>query len=97
MAAIGAVQNGLWSSSTTWPGGVFPTSADDVFANTRTVYIDQNINVLSLNTTASGVGGSAGGLFYNTVSISITAGTILPGTTNCLDRKSTRLNSSHRL
>ena len=84
MAAIGAVQNGLWSSSTTWPGGVFPTSADDVFANTRTVYIDQNINVLSLNTTASGVGGSAGGLFYYTGSISITAGTILPGTTNCL-------------
>lgn len=84
MAAIGAVQNGLWSSSTTWPGGVFPTAADDVFANTRTVYIDQNINVLSLNTTASGAGGSTGGLFYNTGSISITAGIIRPGTTNVL-------------
>lgn len=84
MAAIGAVQNGLWSSSTTWPGGVFPTAVDDVFANTRTVYIDQDINVLSLNTTASGAGGSAGGLFYNTGSISITANTIRPGTTNVL-------------
>lgn len=84
MAIIGAVQNGMWSSSTTWPGGVLPTAADDVFANTRTVYIDQNINVLSLNTTASGAGGSPGGLFYNTGSVNITALNILPGTTSVL-------------
>ena len=84
MAIIGAIQNGLWSSAATWPGGVFPNGDDDVFANTRTVYIDQDINVLSLNTTASGGGGSAGGLFYNTGSVSITALNILPGTTSVL-------------
>jgi len=83
MAIINAANNGNWSSSSTWPGGVFPTVSDDVFANNRTVYIDQDINVNSLNTVA-GTGGVAGGLFYNTGSISITAGTILPGTTNCL-------------
>ena len=83
MAIINAAANGLWSSSTTWPGGVLPTAADDVFANNRTVYIDQNINVLSLNTTA-GAGGVAGGLFYNTGSVSITALRILPGTTSVL-------------
>lgn len=84
MAIVAAIQNGLWSSSTTWPGGVLPTTADDVFANSRTVYINQDINVLSLNTTASGVGGSASGLFYNTGSVSITALRILPGTTSVL-------------
>jgi hypothetical protein len=83
MAIINAANNGNWSNSNTWPSGIFPTSNDDVYANTRTVYIDQNINVNSLNTTA-GTGGTAGGLFYNTGSISITAGTIMPGTTNVL-------------
>jgi hypothetical protein len=84
MAVIGAIANGLWSSSSTWPGGVFPTAVDDVFANSRTVYIDQNINVLSLNTTASGAGGAASGLFYNTGSVNITTNRILPGTTSVL-------------
>lgn len=84
MATIAAIANGAWSNSSTWFNNVFPTSADDVFANTRTVYINQDINVKSLNTTASGVGGIAGGLFYNTGSISITAGEILPGTTSVL-------------
>lgn len=83
MAIINAANNGAWSNSNTWPSGIFPTVLDDVYANTRTVYIDQNINVKSLNTTA-GTGGTAGGLFYNTGSISITASTIMPGTTNVL-------------
>jgi len=82
MALIGAQANGLWSSPSTWPGGVLPTAADDVFANSRTVYIDQDINVNSLNTTPFGA--LSGGLFYNTGSVNITANSILPGTTSVL-------------
>ena len=64
---------------------VFPTSADDVFANNRTIYIDQNIDVLSLNTTA-GAGGVAGGRFYvNQGNWNINAAnTIQAGTTYCV-------------
>lgn len=84
MAIINAAANGLWSSSTTWPGGVFPTSADDVFANNRTIYINQDINVLSLNTTA-GAGGVAGGRFYaNQGNWTINSNTIQAGTTYCV-------------
>lgn len=85
MAIINAAANGLWSSAATWPGGVFPTAADDVFANNRTIYIDQNIDVLSLNTTA-GAGGVAGGRFYvNQGNFTINAANIIQaGSTFCV-------------
>ena len=85
MAIINAANNGNWSSAATWPSGVFPTAADDVFANNRTVYIDQNINVLSLNTT-QGAGGVAGGRFYaNQGNWTINAANIIQaGTTYCV-------------
>lgn len=84
MAIINAAANGLWSSSATWPGSVFPTSADDVFANNRTIYIDQNITVNSLNTTA-GAGGVAGGRFYaNQGNLTINSSSINAGTTYCV-------------
>lgn len=85
MAIINAANNGNWSSAATWPGSVFPTSADDVFANNRTIYIDQNINVLSLNTTA-GAGGVAGGRFFvNQGDWTINAANIIQaGTTYCV-------------
>ena len=85
MAIINAAANGNWSSAATWPGGVFPTPADDVFANNRTVYIDQDINVLSLNTT-QGAGGVAGGRFYvnqGNWAINVT-NIIQAGTTYCV-------------
>ena len=62
MATRYAVATGNWSSTATWDGGTLPTSADDVYANNRTVTIDQNVTVLSLRTTAT-TGVSAGGLF----------------------------------
>lgn len=84
MAIINAANNGNWSSAATWPGSVFPTSADDVFANNRTIYIDQNINVLSLNTTA-GAGGVAGGRFFvNQGNLLINSKTIQAGSTYCV-------------
>lgn len=82
MAVINAANNGLWSTATTWPGSVFPTSADDVYANNRTIYINQNITVNSLNTT-QGSGGTAGGRFYQNSNITVNAG-VYAGTTTCL-------------
>lgn len=62
MAIRYAVATGNWSNTATWDGGTLPTSADDVYANNRTVTIDQNVTVLTLRTTAGGVA-VAGGKF----------------------------------
>jgi hypothetical protein len=40
-----AVQNGAWSSGSTWDNGSVPLNGDDVFANARTVTMDQNVTV----------------------------------------------------
>lgn len=62
MAIRYAIASGNWSDSTIWDGGTLPTSADDVYANTFTIAIDQDINVLSLqSSTATGI--SDGGTF----------------------------------
>lgn len=84
MATRWAVQNGNWSATSTWDGGTLPTSADDVFADGRTVTIDQNITVLSLRTTQRS-GGTAGGSFQlGAYSLTTTGSGIVPGTTNCV-------------
>lgn len=67
MALRYAVASGNWSNTATWDGGTLPTSADDVYSNTFTVTIDQNINVLSLRNTA-GAPAVAGGAFVVTSS-----------------------------
>ena len=72
MAIRYAVASGNWSSTATWNGGTLPTSADDVYANTFTVNIDQDITVLSLQTgTTTGV--TVGGGFTCATSQTITA------------------------
>jgi hypothetical protein len=68
-----AVISGNWSSLATWNGGVtLPTASDDVFTNTYTVTIDQNININSISNRASG-SAVAGGVYVSTNGISITA------------------------
>jgi hypothetical protein len=84
MAIINAANNGNWSNASTWPSSIFPTSADDVYANNRTIYIDTDITINSLNTT-TGDGGVAGGRFYaNQGDIVINSNTIKAGTTYCV-------------
>jgi hypothetical protein len=61
MANIRATKNGVWSDATVWSPNA-PTTADDVFAAGFTVYVDTNIQVISINTIgATGIGG--GGVF----------------------------------
>jgi hypothetical protein len=52
MAVKYAVASGNWSSGATWNGGTVPTSADDVYANTFTVTIDNTFTVLSVRNSA---------------------------------------------
>lgn len=62
MANVYATKSGNWSDTTVWNTGALPTSADDVYSNTFTVTIDQDVTVLSLrNTSTTGV--TAGGGF----------------------------------
>ena len=61
MANIRATKNGVWSDATVWSPST-PTTADDVFASGFTVYVDTNIQVITINTIgATGIGG--GGVF----------------------------------
>lgn len=62
MAVVYAVKTGNWSDTTVWNTGALPTSADDVYTNTFTVTINQNINVISLRNGAT-TGVTAGGNF----------------------------------
>lgn len=62
MAIRYAVATGNWSSTSTWDGGTLPTSSDDVYADGKTVTIDQSITVISLNNGLRS-GGTIGGTF----------------------------------
>ena len=92
MATRYAVATGNWSNTATWDGGTLPTAADDVHANNKTITLDQNIDVLSLRTTAGGAA-VAGGNFNTptsgtrTIDANIIAGSSsvvqILGTCNC--------------
>lgn len=94
MANILANANGNWSSTATWIGGVVPTVGDNVYANTRTVTIDVNINVDKLSTQAEN-GATAGGGFTVTCAVTplnVSATTIAAGTTTVLTVASSGLS-----
>lgn len=61
MATRWAVATGNWSNTATWDGGTLPTAADDVYADGKTVTIDQNVTVLTLRTTQRAGGTNGGG------------------------------------
>lgn len=78
-----AVANGNWSNTATWDGGTLPGVGDDVYSNTFTVTIDQNITVLSIsNMAATGV--TAGGSFSITASRTVNAN-IFGGAAVCVN------------
>jgi hypothetical protein len=72
MATRWAVVNGNWSNTATWDGGTLPAAGDDVFADGKTVTIDQNVTVLSIRNTQRS-GGTNGGTFTVTGDYTINA------------------------
>jgi hypothetical protein len=80
MAIVYAVATGNWSNTAIWNTGSLPTSADDVYSNTFTVTINQNITVKSLDNRAT-TGVTAGGSFTMGGSFNIVADTINSGGT----------------
>jgi len=70
MANILAAANGNWSSTATWIGGVLPTASDSVYANGRTITIDQNIDVARLSNRPEN-GATGGGSFSCTTSTGV--------------------------
>jgi hypothetical protein len=84
MAVKWAIANGNWSATASWNSFTLPVQGDEVYADGKTITIDQNIDVLRL-TTAPRTGGIPGGAFNITTSgLTITASIISAGTTNCL-------------
>lgn len=74
MAVRYAVATGNWSDTATWNGGTLPTSSDDVYSNTYTVTIDQDVTVLSLrNGSNASPSVTAGGGFTCSTARTITA------------------------
>jgi hypothetical protein len=84
MAIRYAVATGNWSSTATWNGGTLPTSADDVFANGFTVQVNQNVTVLSLNTTAASGVNNGGNFNFSAGGFTVVADTIQAGSSNVL-------------
>ena len=83
MAIRWAVSNGNWSNSATWNGGTLPQAGDDVYADNKTITIDQSITVNRLNTSQRS-GGTAGGAFNVTIGGLTINSIINAGTTVCL-------------
>lgn len=93
MAVVYPLANGNWSTITWYSGGVPygqpPLATDDVYADGKTVTIDQNIIVLSL-TNAIRSGGTTGGTFQVTNSgYTITANNLYAVTAQLLSSTTT--------
>lgn len=78
MAVKWAISSGNWSNAANWNGGTKPVAGDDVYANTFTLNVDENINVASLNNTAT-TGVTAGGTFnFNTAGVTASITGVTP-------------------
>jgi hypothetical protein len=79
MADKWPLANGNWSSAANWNGGTKPAAGDDVFADGKTIAIDEDVTVLSIRNTLRS-GGTLGGQFNVSGTRSIVAN--LTSTTN---------------
>lgn len=72
MAIILAAQNGNWSSTSTWTGGVIPVSGDIAVINNKSVTIDVNVICDSIIRDSTG-GATVGGTVTVNPNLAITA------------------------
>jgi hypothetical protein len=72
MAITFPTVNGNWSNPAIWSGSTLPTINDDVYANNKSIYINQDVTVRSIRTTGSG-SAVAGGIFEISSSVTINA------------------------
>ena len=85
MADKWPLANGNWSNAANWNGGTKPVAGDDVYADNRTVTVDENVDIGTgtLRNSARS-GGTAGGTFNANSGISITANVIGSTVGSCL-------------
>lgn len=69
------ISSGNWSNAAIWNGGTKPVPGDDVFANSQSLYIDENVTVSTLRNAASASAILASGSFYlnDGVTVNLTA------------------------
>jgi len=65
MADILAAQNGNWHDTSTWTGGVIPTTGDDVYANAFTINIDSDASASNVWNWAGAGATIKGGFILN--------------------------------
>ena len=75
MANKWPITSGNWSVAAIWNGGTKPVAGDDVFANSQSLYIDENVTVSTLRNAASASAILASGSFYlnGGVTVNLTA------------------------
>ena len=82
MADKWPLANGNWSNAANWNGGTKPVAGDDVFADGKTVTVDEDVNLGSGNIyTTQRSGGTIGGTFSLTNNRTITA-TLISGSSS---------------
>jgi hypothetical protein len=85
MADKWPLANGNWSNAANWNGGTKPVAGDDVFADGRTLNVDESFTVATLRTTQRS-GGTIGGSFvFNTAGVTgnvTSSSPLVPGATN---------------
>jgi hypothetical protein len=75
MANKWPITSGNWSDPLIWNGGTKPVPGDNVFANSQSLYIDENVTVSTLRNAASASAILSSGSFYLTdgVTVNLTA------------------------
>ena len=82
MADKWPLANGNWSNAANWNGGTKPVAGDDVYADGRTVTVDEDFNVATIRNTQRS-GGTAGGSFSFNSGRNCTC-SIITGSTTCV-------------
>ena len=56
MGFVYAKNNGNWSDTTTWAGGILPVTGDEVYTNGYTVDMDQDVDLLLISNDIAAIG-----------------------------------------